>query len=99
MALPKSNRQPAPKPFPPPKALTNDSRAKENDAVKARGPMPPAAIGTTPPTPHTLHDELGHRLHVLGVCPALVEHFLELGLSREAGLLDDAAQVGPNVLE
>ena len=32
--------------------LAEDSRANEHDAVKARGPMPPAAIGTTPPMPH-----------------------------------------------
>ena len=37
----------------PPEALAKDTRAKEHDAVKARGPMPPAAIGTTPPTHHT----------------------------------------------
>ena len=34
-------------------ALAKDNRAKEHDALKARRPMPPAAIGTTPPTPHT----------------------------------------------
>ena len=37
----------------PPEALAKDTRAKEHDAAKARGPMPPAAIGTTPPTHHT----------------------------------------------
>ena len=36
-------------------ALAKDTRANEHDAVKARGPMPPAAIGTTPPTPHVRH--------------------------------------------
>ena len=34
-------------------APVRDSRAKEHDAVKARRPTPPAAIGTTPPTPHS----------------------------------------------
>ena len=50
-----SHGQPAPRSeaLAPPEALTKDSRAKEHDAVKARGPMPPAAIGTTPPTRHT----------------------------------------------
>ena len=37
----------------PSEALAKDSRAKGHDALKARGPTPPAAIGTTPPTPHT----------------------------------------------
>ena len=36
-----------------PEALAKDIRAKEHDVVKACGPMPPAAIGTTPPTHHT----------------------------------------------
>ena len=37
----------------PPQALAKDTRAKAHDAAKAQGPMPPAAIGTTPPMPHT----------------------------------------------
>ena len=36
-----------------PEALAKDIRANEYDAAQARGPMPPAAIGTTPPTHHT----------------------------------------------
>ena len=36
-----------------PEALAKDTRANEHDAVKARGPMPPAANGTTPFTPDT----------------------------------------------
>ena len=43
-------RSEAPAPL---EALAKDSRAKKHDAWKARGHMPPAAIGTTPPTPHT----------------------------------------------
>ena len=53
MAPPKGNQQPDLKALAPPEALTKDTRAKEHDAAKARGPMPPAAIGTTPPTHHT----------------------------------------------
>ena len=37
----------------PPEALAKDSRAKKHDAVTARRPTPPTAIGNTPPTPHT----------------------------------------------
>ena len=37
----------------PPEALAKDTGAKEHDAAKTRGSMPPAAIGTTPPTHHT----------------------------------------------
>ena len=45
--------QPAARPEAPaiPEALAKDSRAKEHDAVKARRPMPPAAIDTALLTP------------------------------------------------
>ena len=37
----------------PPEALAKDTRPREHDAVKVRRSTPPAAIGTTLPTPHT----------------------------------------------
>jgi hypothetical protein len=53
MALTKGNQQLDLKPLAPPEALAKDTGAKAHDAVKARGPMPPAAIGNAPPTHHT----------------------------------------------
>ena len=41
------------KAFAPPEAFEKDTRANGHGAVKAGGPMPLAAIGTMPPTPHT----------------------------------------------
>ena len=46
---PQEQQAAQPEAFSPPEALARDRRAKEHDAVKARGPTPPAAIGTTPP--------------------------------------------------
>ena len=44
-------------------------------------------------------DELNHRRHVLGICPALVEDLLELSFAREARRLERFAQEAPDVLK
>ena len=44
-------------------------------------------------------NELDHRWHVLGVCPALVENLPKLRFAREAGILDELAEEAPDVLK
>ena len=60
MALPKSSRQPDPKPLAPSEALAKDSREKEHHAVTARRPTPPTEIGNKPPRPTPASPQHAH---------------------------------------
>ena len=60
MALPKSNRQLDPKPLPYLGPLQKTAEQKNMMRRRHEGPMPPAAIGTTPPRPTAASPQHAH---------------------------------------